>query len=203
MSKHNNSKHNNKPQDMEQKDEQPMNENQPAETAAETTPAEESNAEETAEQKLQKELDATKEALEKEKKEYLFLMADFDNYRKRVVKEKGELIRNGAEKAMKGILPVVDDFERGLAATKDATDAAAVYEGMELIYNKFVKYLAENGVKAMDTSAGVDFDADMHEAVAIVPVPEDERKGKIIDTVQKGYMLNDKVLRHAKVVVGQ
>lgn len=203
MSKHNNSKHNNKPQDMEQKDEQPMNENQPAETAAETTPAEESNAEETIEQKLQKELDATKEALEKEKKEYLFLMADFDNYRKRVVKEKGELIRNGAEKAMKGILPVVDDFERGLAATKDATDAAAVYEGMELIYNKFVKYLAENGVKAMDTSAGVDFDADMHEAVAIVPVPEDERKGKIIDTVQKGYMLNDKVLRHAKVVVGQ
>lgn len=203
MSKHNNSKHNNKPQDMEQKDEQPMNENQPAETAAETTPAEESNAEETVEQKLQKELDATKEALEKEKKEYLFLMADFDNYRKRVVKEKGELIRNGAEKAMKGILPVVDDFERGLTATKDATDAAAVYEGMELIYNKFVKYLAENGVKAMDTSAGVDFDADMHEAVAIVPVPEDERKGKIIDTVQKGYMLNDKVLRHAKVVVGQ
>lgn len=203
MSKHNNSKHNNKPQDMEQKDEQPMNENQPAETAAETTPAEESNAEETVEQKLQKELDATKEALEKEKKEYLFLMADFDNYRKRVVKEKGELIRNGAEKAMKGILPVVDDFERGLTATKDATDAVAVYEGMELIYNKFVKYLAENGVKAMDTSAGVDFDADMHEAVAIVPVPEDERKGKIIDTVQKGYMLNDKVLRHAKVVVGQ
>lgn len=203
MSKHSNSKHNNRPQDMEQKVEQPMNENQTAETAADTIPAEESNAEETAEQKLQKELDATKEALEKEKKEYLFLMADFDNYRKRVVKEKGDLIRNGAEKAMKGILPVVDDFERGLAATKDASDAAAVHEGMELIYNKFVKYLAENGVKAMDTPAGADFDADMHEAVAMVPVSEDERKGKIIDTVQKGYMLNDKVLRHAKVVVGQ
>lgn len=149
---------------------------------------------------LQAELDKTKADLEKEKKEYLFLMADFDNFRKRVMKEKADLIKNGAEKAMRGILPIVDDFERGLEATKNSEEAKAVREGMELIYQKFVKYLAENGVKAMETPAGTDFDADIHDAIATVPSPEN--KGKIIDTTQKGYMINDKVLRHAKVVVG-
>lgn len=152
---------------------------------------------------VQKELDDTKAALEKEKKEYLFLAADFDNYRKRMLKEKAELLKNGAEKTLLGLLPVVDDFERGLAATKDIEDAAQMREGMELIYNKLVKYLADNGVKEMDTASGSGFDADLHEAIATIPAPADDLKGKIIDTTQKGYMINDKVLRHAKVVVGE
>ncbi len=147
-------------------------------------------------------LEEANKALEKEKKEYLFLMADFDNFRKRVVKEKAELIKNASEKVLKGLLPIVDDFERGLDATKDATDASAVREGMELIYNKLVKYLSDNGVKAMETTDG-DFDAELHEAIASVPTGDDSKKGKIIDTTQKGYLLNDKVLRHAKVVVGE
>lgn len=147
------------------------------------------------------EIEKLKADLEKEKKEYLFLMADFDNFRKRTLKEKSELIRNGAEAAMKGLLPIVDDFERGLQTVTDTEGAEAVKEGMTLIYNKFVKYLEQNGVKAMDTN-GADFNDELHEAVALVPGPE-EQKGKVIDTMQKGYMLNDKVLRHAKVAVGQ
>lgn len=156
----------------------------------------------TQEQKLSAELDETKAALEKEKKEYLFLMADFDNFRKRVIKEKADLIKNAAEKTLQGLLPIVDDFERGLEATKDVDDTADVRRGMELIYNKLVKFLSDNGVKAMDT-ADADFDADLHEAVAIIPTGDESKKGKIIDTTQKGYMINDKVLRHAKVVVGE
>ena len=150
---------------------------------------------------LEKELDETKAALEKEKKEYLFLMAEFDNFKKRTLKEKAELIKNGAESAMRGILPIVDDFERGLQAITDTEGAESVKEGMVLIYNKFVKYLEQNGVKAMD-STGTDFDDRFHEAVALVPGPE-EQKGKVIDTLQKGYTINDKVIRHAKVAVGQ
>lgn len=146
-------------------------------------------------------LTETQEALEKEKKEYLFLMAEFDNFRKRTLREKSELLRNGAEAAMKGLLPIVDDFERGLEAIKDTDNAEAVKEGMALIYNKFIKYLEQNGVKAME-STGADFDDELHEAVALVPGAP-EQKGKVIDTLQKGYTLNDKVLRHAKVAVGQ
>lgn len=159
------------------------------------------DSEET-EQNLASDLEAAQAALEKEKKEYLFLMAEFDNYRKRVVKEKSEILRNGAEKVLAGLLPIVDDFERGLAATADADDAAAVRSGMELIYNKLVKYLESNGVKAMD-STGKEFDPELHEAIASIPAPSDDLKGKVVDTTQKGYMINDKVLRHAKVAVGQ
>lgn len=151
---------------------------------------------------LMKQLDDTKQQLEKEKKEYLFLMAEFDNFRKRTLKEKSDIIRNGAESALKGLLPIVDDFERGLDAIKDDETAASVKEGMALIYNKFIKYLQQNGVKAMDTD-NAEFNPDLHEAIAMVPVDDESRKGKIIDTVSKGYTLNDKVLRHAKVAVGQ
>ena len=143
-------------------------------------------------------LDQKEQEVEKEKKEYLFLMAEFDNFRKRTLRERTELIKSAAEKALKGILPVVDDFERGLDAIKDTSDAEAVKEGMRLIYNKFVKYLADNGVKDMQSTG-----ADFHEAVAMVPAENDAEKGKVKDTVLKGYMLNDKVLRHAKVVVAQ
>ena len=151
---------------------------------------------------LQDELDAARAEIEKEKKEYLFLMADFDNYRKRVTREKAELLKNAGERVLLGLLPIVDDFERGLAATAGSTDADAVRQGMELIYNKLIKFLESNGVKAME-STGADFDADFHEAIATIPAPSDDLKGKVIDTTQKGYMINDKVLRHAKVAVGE
>lgn len=153
---------------------------------------------------LQNQLKEQQDAVEKEKKEYLFLMADFDNFRKRVMREKAELLKNAAEKTLQGLLPIVDDFERGLQATRDSEDAQAVRQGMELIYQKFVKYLLDNGVKEMDTASGAEFNADLHEAIATIPAPEEGLKGKIIDTTQKGYTLNgDKVLRHAKVVVGE
>lgn len=150
---------------------------------------------------MKKQLEETQAALEKEKREYLFLMAEFDNFRKRTLREKSEILRNGAEAAMKGILPIVDDFERGLEAIKETDNAEAVKEGMVLIYNKFIKYLEQNGVKAME-STGAEFNDELHEAVALVPGAP-EQKGKVIDTLEKGYMLNDKVLRHAKVAVGQ
>ncbi|MBD5182471.1 MAG: nucleotide exchange factor GrpE [Bacteroidales bacterium] len=150
---------------------------------------------------LAEQLTAAREEIEKEKKEYLFLMADFDNYRKRVTREKADLIKNAGEKVLKGILPIVDDFERGLAASADAT-ADSIRQGMELIYNKLVKYLADNGVKPME-STGEDFNADLHEAIATIPAPSEDLKGKVLDTTQKGYMINDKVLRHAKVAVGE
>lgn len=151
---------------------------------------------------LMKQLNDTKAQLEKEKKEYLFLMADFDNFRKRTLKEKSEIIKNGAESAMKGLLPIVDDFERGLAAINASSDAESVKEGMQLIYNKLVKYLEQNGVKVIPTD-GEAFDTEFHEAVAMVPTDDESQKGKIIDTVSKGYTMNDKVIRHAKVAVAQ
>ncbi len=152
---------------------------------------------------LCKQLAEEKETTEKEKKDYLCLMAGFDNFRKRTLKEKGEIIRNAAEAAMKGLLPIVDDFERGLEAVKNTTDAQAVKEGMELIYNKLIKYLGQNGVKAIE-STGATFDPEFHEAIAMVPVDDESQKGKVIDTPTKGYTINgDKVLRFAKVAVGQ
>lgn len=150
---------------------------------------------------LQGQLEAALEEVEKQKKEYLFLMADFDNYRKRTLKEKADLMKNAAERVLLGLLPILDDFERGLASTSDES-GDAVREGMQLIYNKFVKYLESNGVKPME-STGQPFDADLHDAIATVPAPSDDLKDKVIDTTQRGYMLNDKVLRHAKVVVGK
>lgn len=166
-----------------------------ADEAAEATVAEGADS-------LIKENEELKAAVEKEKKEYLFLMAEFDNFRKRTLKEKSELIKNAGESVFKGLLPIVDDFERALKATEGSEDAGSVREGMELIYKKLKKYLEQNGVKEMDPE-DKEFDADRHEAISAVPVPDPEAKGKILDTVEKGYTINDKVLRHAKVVVGQ
>lgn len=160
------------------------------------------NAEMSEIDSLLKQLAEANEKLEKEKKEYMFLMADFDNFRKRTLKEKSEIIRNGAESAMKSLLPIIDDFERGIQASASTDDPDAIRQGMELIYQKFVKYLEQNGVKAIE-STGTEFNPDLHEAIAMVPVPDEDQKGKVIDTPSKGYMLNDKVLRHAKVAVGQ
>ncbi len=151
---------------------------------------------------LQKQIDDLARQLAKEKNDYLFLRADFDNYRKRMLKEREELMRNAAEKTLRGLLPVIDDFERGLEATRGAEDAASVRQGMELIYNKLIKYLADNGVTPME-STGADFNPDFHEAIAAIPAPTPEQKGKVIDTTQRGYIINDKVLRHAKVAVGE
>ena len=140
-------------------------------------------------------------ALEHEKKEYLFLMADFENFRKRTLKEKADLLKNGAESAMRDLLPVVDDLERALDAISKGGDLDSLREGVDLIYNKFVKYLESQHVTAID-STGKDFDTDVREAVTMFPAPDPSMKGKVIDTTIKGYMINDKVLRHAKVVVG-
>ncbi|MDE5789811.1 MAG: nucleotide exchange factor GrpE [Muribaculaceae bacterium] len=169
------------------------------------TPAEESVAEEVVAEgavEAEDEVAKLKEEVAKEKKEYLFLMAEFDNFRKRTLKEKSELIRNAGESAFKGLLPIVDDFERALKATENSEDAGSIREGMELIYKKLKKYMEQNGVKEMDPEEK-DFDSDRHEAISAVPVPDENLKGKILDTVEKGYTINDKVLRHAKVVVGQ
>lgn len=151
---------------------------------------------------LTKQLAEEKEKLEKEKKEYMFLMAEFDNFRKRTLKEKSEIIKNASENVLKGLLPIVDDFERGLAAIKESEGAEAVKEGMVLIYNKLVKFLEQNQVKAID-STGKAFDPEQHEAIAMVPTEDEALKGKVIDTPTKGYTINDKVLRYAKVAVGQ
>ena len=128
-------------------------------------------------------------------------MAEFDNFRKRTLKEKSELVKNAAESTFKGLLPIVDDLERALKASKDS-DAASMREGIELIYKKLKTYMEKNGVKEMDPD-DKEFDADRHEAISAVPVPDEAQKGKILDTIEKGYTINDKVLRHAKVVVGQ
>lgn len=151
---------------------------------------------------LTNEIESLKSQLENEKKEYLFLRAEFDNYKKRTLKEKADIIRNGAESAMRGILPIIDDMERAISAMANTDDAQAVKEGIDLIYTKFKKYLEQNGVKEIATN-GEDFDTDFHEAIAIIPSPDEKQKGKIIDTTEKGYTLNEKVIRHAKVVVGQ
>ena len=169
-------------------DEQPQNEQ-----AEETAPL-------THEEELEKELEKAQETIDEQKDKYLRLSAEFDNYRKRTMKEKAELILNGGEKSLSSILPIVDDFERAIKTMETATDVSAVKEGVELIYNKFMAVLGQNGVKVIETK-DQPLDTDYHEAIAVIPAPSKEQKGKILDCVQTGYTLNDKVLRHAKVVV--
>lgn len=156
----------------------------------------------THEEELEQELEKAQETIEEQKDKYLRLSAEFDNYRKRTLKEKAELILNGGEKSLSSILPVVDDFERAIKTMETATDVNAVKEGIELIYNKFLAVLAQNGVKVIETK-DQPLDTDFHEAIAVIPAPSEAQKGKILDCVQTGYTLNDKVLRHAKVVVGE
>ena len=156
----------------------------------------------THEEELEMELETAQETIEEQKDKYLRLSAEFDNYRKRTMKEKAELILNGGEKSLSSILPVVDDFERAIKTMETATDVQAVKEGVELIYNKFMATLAQNGVKVIETKAQP-LNTDYHEAIAVIPAPSEAQKGKILDCVQTGYTLNDKVLRHAKVVVGE
>lgn len=153
--------------------------------------------EKTAEEKLQ---DAEEE-IANLKDQLLRKIAEFDNYRKRTIKEKTELILNGGEKTVIAILPVLDDMERALANMEKAEDVAAVVEGVKLIHKKFIDILGKQGVKAIDTKDAT-FDVDLHEAIAQLPAPTDEMKGKVMDCTLTGYKLNDKVIRHAQVVVG-
>lgn len=162
----------------------------------------ESEKELTETERLQAELDKAKADLAKEKNDYLFLRAEFDNFRKRTLKEKSELLINGGERAFKGLLPVIDDFERAITALATTDDIASLKEGITLIYNKFNKYLSDNGIKKID-SKDADFNTDYHEAMTLFPVDDDEKRGKVIDVIEEGYTMNDKVIRHAKVVVGQ
>ena len=183
------------------------NQNDEAKVAQEEILNEENTEQQAQEQVTQEEntpeekIAELEEQLEHEKKEYLFLMADFENFRKRTIKEKADIIKNGTESAMRDLLPVIDDLERALEAINKGGDLESLKEGVDLIYNKFVKYLESQHVKAID-STGKDFDTDVHEAVTMFPAPDPAMKGKVIDTTIKGYMINDKVLRHAKVVVG-
>ena len=147
-------------------------------------------------------LEKAQEEIEQLKTQILYKTAEFDNYRKRTLKEKAELILNGGEKAVSAILPVIDDMERAIDNGEKTDDVAVLREGMELIYHKMMKVLEGLGVKEIETQ-DADFNTDVHEAVAMVPGMGDDKKGKVIDCLQKGYQLNDKVIRHAKVAVGQ
>ena len=160
------------------------------------------NTELTNEERAQKELDEANEKIAMLEDRYLRQIAEFDNYRKRTMKEKAELIKNGGERTIEAILPVLDDFERALDNMAKDENAAEAMKGVELIYNKFIGILKQNGLQKIETE-GADFDTDYHEAIAMVPAFEESQKGKVLDCIQSGYMLNEKVIRHAKVAVGE
>ena len=189
-------KKNHKPEETQ---ENQNTKNNAGEQANETVQEENNNNKQSTDTDKTAEYEATIADL---KDKYLRQAAEFDNYRKRVLKEKSELIQNGGESVISSLLPIIDDFERALQNMKKSDDTAALKEGVELIYQKFMKTLESNGLKTIDTKEA-DFNTDFHEAVAMIPAPNDESKGKVVDCVQKGYKLNDKVIRHAKVAVGQ
>lgn len=183
------------PKEQEKQNVEQAEENTNAETAEtqpETQPKEES---------IEDKLAAAETKIAELQDKYLRQVAEFDNYRKRTIKEKAELILNGAEKTVTAILPVLDDLERALKNMDKMEDLDAVKKGVGLIYQKFVKVLGDQGVKKIDTE-NADFNIDLHEAIAQVPAPSDEMKGKVIDCVKSGYTLNEKVIRHAQVAVG-
>ena len=194
------SKEKNQPQDEEllKNEEVAQEEAQTEETTQEEAPTQEH----TGEEQLANMLAEAQQMVNEEKDRYLRLAAEFDHYRKRTLKEKAELIKNGAEKTMTAILPVLDDFERALKNLEANEATQAMKEGVELIYNKFNKVLAQEGLQKIETE-GKDFDVDFHEAIALIPAPSEDLKGKILDCVQAGYMLNEKVIRHSKVAVAQ
>lgn len=172
---------------------------QTEEAAAEAqTPNEAETTEKTDAEKLAE----AEEEIARLKDRYLRQAAEFDNFRKRTLKEKSQLLLNGGEKVITSLLPVLDDLERAMDNMEKSTDVATLREGVELIVSKLQKTLATHGLKKIETE-GKDFDTDFHEAVALVPADEEAKKNKIIDCVQPGYMLNEKVIRHSKVVVGQ
>jgi molecular chaperone GrpE len=195
--------------DMNIEEEEILNENPSEETDNQAEDTENSENSENSEDSENSEESEEKDPLEKAlaenaelKDKWLRSVAEFENYRKRTLKERAELILNGGEKFITAILPVLDDMERAIENGAKTEDPAVLREGMELIYQKFLKTLEAQGVSKIETE-NADFDTDVHEAVAMVPGMGDDKKGKVIDCLQQGYKLNDKVIRHAKVAVGQ
>jgi molecular chaperone GrpE len=182
---------------LKEEEQQTQDTEKAPETEAQAEEKEETPKESTVEEQLEK----AREEISELNDSLLRKMAEFDNYRKRTLKEKTELILNGGEKTITAILPVLDDMERAMKNMQTATDVAAVLEGVELIYKKFISILEHQGVKAIDTK-DADFNVDLHEAIAQLPAPNSEMKGKIIDCTLTGYTMNEKVIRHAQVVVG-
>jgi len=185
----------------EKKDEELKEAPQNTETQDNASEAEQNNQEEEKELSVEEQLEAANAEIASLKDQLLRKIAEFDNYRKRTIKEKTDLILNGGEKTITTILPVLDDMERALKNMKSAEDVNAVLEGVELIYKKFMDILGKQGVSVIETKEA-DFDVDLHEAVAQLPAPTPELKGKVMDCTQTGYKLNEKVIRHAQVVVG-
>ena len=173
---------------------------EPAEATTEQT--EETPAEEPRELTIEEKLAEAEAKIEKLNNAMLYKVAEFENYRKRTIKEKADLILNGGEKTITSLLPVLDDLERAMQHMNDAADVASLREGVLLIINKLNTVLSEQGLKRIDTK-DADFTTDLHEAIAFIPAPTDDLKGKVIDCIQAGYMLNEKVIRYAKVAVGQ
>ena len=188
--------------DIEIKDEEAQNEAPVDETAKEAEEKEEVNSEETSEEEEKDPLEKAQEEIADLKDKWLRSVAEFENYRKRTLKERAELILNGGEKVITAILPIIDDMERAIENGAKTDDPEVLREGMSLIHQKFMKTLEAQGVSKIETE-NADFDTDVHEAVAMVPGMGDDKKGKVIDCLQQGYKLNDKVIRHAKVAVGQ
>ena len=178
----------------------PENTEEKVESGDESNNSSDSNENDESDEKSP--LEKAQEQIDELKDKYLRSVAEFDNYRKRTLKEKAELILNGSEKAVGAVLPILDDMERAIANGEKTDDPLVLREGISLIYAKFQKVLESLGVKEIET-ADADFDTDVHEAIAMVPGMGDDKKGKVLDCVQKGYKLNEKVIRHAKVAVGQ
>ncbi len=191
--------------DIDIENEETLNEEPVAETDKEAEASEDIENSENSKEAEEEESDPLEKAqkeIEELKTQMLYKVAEFDNYRKRTLKERAELILNGGEKFITAILPIIDDMERAIENGTKTDDPEVLREGMNLIHQKFIKTLEAQGVSTIETE-NADFDTDVHEAVAMVPGMGDDKKGKVIDCLQKGYKLNDKVIRHAKVAVGQ
>ena len=192
-----------KEKDINIEDEETVVENpEAAEATSDSSDSSVSSDPEVPEAEEKSPLEQAQDEIAELKDKYLRSVAEFDNYRKRTLKERAELILNGGEKVLTAILPVVDDMERAIDNGAKTDDPQVLREGMEIIYHKLLKVIEAQGVTVIDTN-DADFDTDIHEAVAMVPGMGDDKKGKVIDCLQTGYMLNDKVIRHAKVAVGQ
>ena len=191
--------------DINIENEETLNEEPVTETDKEAEASEDIENSENSKEAEEEESDPLEKAqkeIEELKTQLLYKVAEFDNYRKRTLKERAELILNGGEKFITAILPIIDDMERAIENGTKTDDPEVLREGMNLIHQKFIKTLEAQGVSTIETE-NADFDTDVHEAVAMVPGMGDDKKGKVIDCLQKGYKLNDKVIRHAKVAVGQ
>ena len=192
---------------MKEQQETVQNEETVENSAEEAKAAETENTEEKSDEKKEltpeEKIAELEKQLEEQKKSYVYLMADFENYRKRTLSEKQDLLKYGGSETLKKLLPVIDDLERAIDAMEKTDDVASVKEGVNLIYSKFKTYLEQNNLTVIPAAMGDDFNDDIHEAMTMFPAPTPELKGKIVDCVTKGYKLNDKVIRYAKVVVGQ